>query len=279
MRWRVRRAIQKLSNIDWSELTELEQAWLFRAMLKAGKNLQNTQGVSGDVKYLVSSSGYCHCCKQQAVFCSDDVWLRDHLACSSCGSTPRQRNLIRTLDELIPAWDTKVIHESSPGNEYFRSLPEYSFSQFISDLELGCEIQHGGTNQNLERLTFPDESFDIVITQDVMEHVFSPEKAMTEVLRVLRPGGWHIFTTPRHLHLMKSVKRASFVNNKIKYIKPAEYHGNPVGDGKALVTFDWGMDFESLVQKWTGRPVITRNERDLSRGIVGSQFEVFAVQK
>jgi len=279
MRWHVRRKIKKLQELDWSSLSDIEQAWLFRAMIQSGKNLQSVQGVVGDIKYLVTSNGYCHCCRRQVTFSSDEVWLRDHLSCSECNSTPRQRNLIRALDELIPAWQEKDIHETSPGSEYFKALTGYSHSQYIPQVAFGSSLPDGGTNQNIESMTFESNSFDIFISQDVLEHVFDPEKACREILRVLKPGGWHIFTTPRHMDIGKSIKRAKLVGDTIKYLKEPEYHANPVGDGKALVTYDWGKDFEKLLEKWSGCKVLTLNKPDMTRGIAGSMFEVFAIQK
>lgn len=279
MRRKIKRKISELRNIDWSSLTDIEQAWLFRAMIDAGKSLQDVQGVRGDVKYSLASNGYCHCCCKQVTFSSDDVWLRDHLSCSSCNSTPRQRNLIKALDELIPAWKEKQIHESSPGNDFFKGIEGYTFSQYVPSTEFGASLPCGGTNQNIEMMTFDSNSFDIFISQDVLEHVFDPEKACKEIFRVLKPGGWHIFTTPRHNHIKKSIRRANRVGGAVKYLKPPEYHANPVGDGKALVTYDWGRDFESLIEKWSGCPVITLNKPDMTRGIAGSMFEVFAIKK
>jgi len=43
----------------------------------------------------------------------------------------------------------------------------------------------GHCYEKLQYLTFADETFDIVITQNVMEHAF-------------QPGGAHIITTPKH---------------------------------------------------------------------------------
>jgi SAM-dependent methyltransferase len=44
--------------------------------------------------------------------------------------------------------------------------------------------------------SIPDESYDIVILDQVLEHVENPMKAIKEVRRILRPGGSFIGTTP-----------------------------------------------------------------------------------
>lgn len=45
------------------------------------------------------------------------------------------------------------------------------------------------------RLEFPDNSFDLVISANVMEHVGEPEKYVSEAARVLKPNGVAYFET------------------------------------------------------------------------------------
>jgi GT2 family glycosyltransferase/SAM-dependent methyltransferase len=47
-------------------------------------------------------------------------------------------------------------------------------------------------------LPFPDESFDVVTFFDVLEHIPADARAVDEALRVLRPGGFVLVTTPSH---------------------------------------------------------------------------------
>ncbi|MFP4439318.1 MAG: methyltransferase domain-containing protein [Chloroflexaceae bacterium] len=45
-----------------------------------------------------------------------------------------------------------------------------------------------------EALPFQPASFDIVVSWDVIEHVHAPEQLLTEIARVLRPGGHALLT-------------------------------------------------------------------------------------
>jgi hypothetical protein len=57
------------------------------------------------------------------------------------------------------------------------------------------------------------------------------------------------------------------------------FHGNPVGDGRSLVTWDYGDDFEDLLTKWSGYPVKTYVTRDRNLGLDGEYLEVFVCRK
>ena len=52
---------------------------------------------------------------------------------------------------------------------------------------------------DLLALPFPDASFDRVIASEVLEHIPADERAMAEIVRVLRPGGLAAVTVPRWL--------------------------------------------------------------------------------
>ena len=162
---------------------------------------------------------------------------------------------MKTIKKIMPNYKELKIHESSPSGAPFRvfqhECSDYTWSFFYEKTELGIPLKNGGTNQNLEKLTFPDETFDIFITQDVMEHVVCPNKAFAEIARVLKPGGVHIFTVPINF-LDKTKPRIKMENGKISKISPPIYHGNPIDKKGSLVTYDWGNDIGEYIEKYSG---------------------------
>lgn len=56
-------------------------------------------------------------------------------------------------------------------------------------------------------IPYPDSSFDVVISDNVMEHLDYPEEVFREILRVLRPGGKLLFKTPNRTHYMPLIAR------------------------------------------------------------------------
>ncbi|MBF6568114.1 MAG: class I SAM-dependent methyltransferase [Candidatus Binataceae bacterium] len=53
----------------------------------------------------------------------------------------------------------------------------------------------------------PDQDFDLVLSDFVLEHVEAPEQFLLEVFRVLKQGGCFFFRTPNRLHYVAIIAR------------------------------------------------------------------------
>jgi len=62
----------------------------------------------------------------------------------------------------------------------------------------GC---HPLCQADAHRLPFADETFDLVVAMDIMEHLDDDRQALKECFRVLQPGGKAILTVPAHMTL------------------------------------------------------------------------------
>jgi SAM-dependent methyltransferase len=136
---------------------------------------------------------------------------------------------------------------SGPIHNFLKDLPHYICSEYFDDIPNGTRNKDGILCENLQDLSFPDETFDLVITQDVLEHVAYPEKAFSEINRVLKPGGYHIFTIPYH-EGKKTLRRITIEEGKKTLMYPPVYHGDPLREKGAPVYTDFGEDFVTKLE-------------------------------
>src|SRR5690606_2256764 len=129
-------------------------------------------------------------------------------------------------------------------------------------------------------LNFLENSFDLFITQDVMEHIFDPEKAFKEIARVLKPGGAHVFTVPLINKGNKSERWASRTEEgEIIHHHEPEYHGNPVDASGSLVTMHWGYDIASYISDIAHTPTTIIMIDDIDQGIRAEYIDVLISRK
>jgi SAM-dependent methyltransferase len=65
--------------------------------------------------------------------------------------------------------------------------------------ELPSSPPGGALNADALALPFPDATFDRVIASEVLEHIWADELAISELVRILRPGGRLAVTVPTRL--------------------------------------------------------------------------------
>lgn len=205
--------------------------------------------------------GYCFVCGQSTEFHRAHRSLREGFACTHCRASLRYRGQAEALLELFGdgtnnslealndsgALSRLSVYEpgvSGPFRQRFTGAGSYIQSFFWDDVEPG-QRKDGVLCQDLEHLTFRDESFDLVISSDIMEHVRNPLAAFKEIERVLKPGGVHLFSIPvQHPLPARSEPRVDVSGPEDVYLKEPHYHGDGRG-GRSLVYTDFGW---SMVQ-------------------------------
>ena len=183
--------------------------------------------------------GHCTICDCDVWFRETGPWLRDQYLCLRRKSIPLNRALIKVLNDHFPEWRTLRIHESSPGGTSSAECKHYVASQFFRDVPRG-ECKDGQQSEDLEDLTFSDESFDVGITQDVFEHVLRPDKAFAEIARTLKPGSAHVWTVPYYRGMKTVVRAEPDGKDGTRYLLEPDYHANPIDTRGSLVITEWG---------------------------------------
>jgi len=195
---------------------------------------------------------HCYICGAQIPHCADKEISVREIQCLECGSPKRSRDLAQivlhqfagegtwSLKDSLSYFEEITIYEAQahgPVHDLLSLLPNYYCSEFFDDVEPGRMDDRGIRCENLEELTFEDDFFDLVITQDVFEHVKNPFKGFFELHRVLKPSGRHIFTVPVH------------EGRKTRQRDPGlpVYHGDPLREEGSYVYTDFGMDLPELL--------------------------------
>jgi SAM-dependent methyltransferase len=213
---------------------------------------------------------------------------RESMFCRTCRSSQRARAFADAL-LLVYGGDDSSVRELVENSAFrqlevaeintigalgavhalLRRLPRLSFSEYRRAGQHG-ELVGGVRNEDMCDLSYPDESFDLVLSSDTLEHVPDFRRALRETRRVLRPGGTHIFTVPVVASRARSVVRAELRDGELIHHDPPIYHGRgsglyrflPAADD-LLVFTDFGRDlvdelravgFELEIYGRTGEP-------------------------
>jgi SAM-dependent methyltransferase len=140
--------------------------------------------------------------------------------CHGFGST-------ESLDALIaqqPGASLLEINEAGTLHDRLGKLPGYSFASYPE-----CDMM---------ALPFADGSFQFAVHSDTLEHVPDPRKALSELRRILTPGGMTIFTVPIIVGRLSRSRHG---------LTPS-YHGDPANqESDLLVHTEFGADIWTMI--------------------------------
>jgi len=104
-------------------------------------------------------------------------------------------------------------------------------------------------HQDLLDLNIQDESFELVVANDVFEHVPDLQRVLSEIARILVSHGHLIATFPFRIKFEETKDCARLeASGEISYLEPPEYHGNPVDSKGSLVFQVPGWDIIESVR-------------------------------
>ena len=65
-------------------------------------------------------------------------------------------------------------------------------------------------------LPFEDATYDVIFCNHVLEHIVDDAKAISELYRVLKPGGWGVFQVPQNVKMVETYEDFSITDPKLR---------------------------------------------------------------
>ena len=185
---------------------------------------------------------------------------KESMFCTFCGASLRIRRLAAVLmqtcaqmsgissrsfvellrDEEFRRLRIAEINACGILHEYLKEHPNLFYSEWLPHAKPG-EVHDGVRCEDLQRLTYPENYFDFILTSETLEHLSDPDKAWLEIYRTLKGGGYHIFTIPVVPWQRKTRQRARIVGGMREDLLEPAYH-SPWGREDVFVYTDFGMD-------------------------------------
>lgn len=145
--------------------------------------------------YMTAMCPYCLSMERYRLLC---LFLERRMA---FGSTPA-----RLLD-VAPMWCFQEFCRARSNIEYVSI-----------DISSPLAMRH----MDIRALEFRDEFFDCIVCYHVLEHIDDERRAMGELHRVLKPGGWAIIQVP--IHVERTVERSELSPSEAEEILKFDDH-------------------------------------------------------
>ena len=210
---------------------------------------------------------------------------RERLACPECGLNNRMRATIHFLEHFFnPPLSSRfyVAEQLSPIYEWvMKRCPESLGSEYLGDrVRRGETDERGIRNEDLTRLSFADESFDFIVSLDVLEHVPDFESALAESCRVLRPGGRMLLTVPFRTDLAQNLVRARVLSSgELEHLETPEYHGDPLSSEGCLAFYHFGWELLDQARQAGFDAAVAHGYWSRELGYLGDELLVFIAEK
>lgn len=149
---------------------------------------------------------------------------RENMLCPRCHSTDRDRLIYcyLTSNQLFCNEHYALLHIAPEPSlqKYLKRKPNLTYisgDKFEKGYN-GFYYNPDTISLDLTALPFPDKCFDAIICNHVLEHIVDETKALQEVYRVLKPGGWAILQVPIDAELTKTIENKLYSDEeRVKY--------------------------------------------------------------
>lgn len=157
----------------------------------------NSRDIYNFVRYIYYKGNKveCRCCGGRfRKFLSFGAPPRPDVQCPMCRSLERHRLMWLYLEEKTNIYkdSLKVLHVAPEIFLTDKLISKDNIEYLSGDLFSPTVM----VKMDITDIQYSDNTFDVILCSHVLEHVPEDKKAMSEIYRVLKPGGWAILQVP-----------------------------------------------------------------------------------
>lgn len=151
-------------------------------------------------KRLKHSQGkhFCPCCQSRVIKFNNWEHVQGE-TCVFCGSARRHRLLHLFLSQYAPhifEGRKRLLHIAP--EIYMKRL--FQRNPYLEYVSADMSMKHVMLKMDVTDIPFPDNTFDYIVCNHVLEHVMEDRKAMKELCRVLDSHGFAVLQVPVYEH-------------------------------------------------------------------------------
>jgi SAM-dependent methyltransferase len=182
-------------------------------------------------------------------YCGPTLFVRlnrdpSGVRCAGCSAGVVQLSIGWALRDVVgPVGRYDVCELSARGamaSYLRRNARSVATSEYFPGVRPGS-LHQGARCEDVQRLTYADESFDLITHTEVLEHVPDDARALAQLLRVLGPGGTMLFTVPMYGG-ERTIERARVRDGVVEHLLEPVYHTDPLQPQGILAFRDYGSD-------------------------------------
>jgi len=133
----------------------------------------------------------------------------------------------------------KSIYLTEHDTPYYKNLVKLGQYDLVTSIYKPGDALH----QDLTKLTYPDNSFDLCMSFEDLEHIPDYKAVIKELYRVTKPGGHILLSAPFMIENDETIIRATIdEKGEITHLLTPEYHGDPVIPQGILCYYHFGWD-------------------------------------
>jgi SAM-dependent methyltransferase len=142
----------------------------------------------------------CVCCnKSYITFLPAGLQLRPNATCPNCSSLERHRALWLFLQKETNFFTKKIkILHVAPEQYFYEKFMQMPNIEYVAVDKYPDSYSYNNKTieMDITDIKYPDNSFDVVMCNHVLEHIPDDAKAMSEMCRVMKKDGWAILNVP-----------------------------------------------------------------------------------